>query len=381
MAINLELVDPSQQYEVINCGGLSYASYRVLPILREVLRYEPDLIVLYCGQNEFLEARELTGWKQVPPIATHMMSWLSRSRIVQATSQWASPSEFDEELPKTRLEREVDALLDSKGGLEKYRRASLDHAGVVASYRWNMQEMIRVCQAAQVPLLMVVPTVNLVDTPPLKVEPSPELSEPESRELTDLWSSIQSRSLGRDQLVIAARRILEIDPQHAGAHYLLGRQAFADREKAVAEMHLVAAKDFDVCPLRATTAIQETVRELAALHRVPYVDADLLFRQRSSLGLVGNQWLVDHVHPTIEGHQVLGEAIAEELLAASWIRPANPIGSPGDQAKGRWVEGRTARYRQHLANLDEAYYFRGKQRLEGLLLWTQGRANQLPLPP
>ena len=42
---------------MINCGGVSYASYRLGPILDEVLGYEPDLIMLYTGHNEFLEAR------------------------------------------------------------------------------------------------------------------------------------------------------------------------------------------------------------------------------------------------------------------------------------------------------------------------------------
>ncbi len=57
--------------EVINCGGLSYASYRIRAILHEVLdRYQPDLIILYCGQNEFLERRTYDGWRDVPlPIA------------------------------------------------------------------------------------------------------------------------------------------------------------------------------------------------------------------------------------------------------------------------------------------------------------------------
>ncbi len=41
--------------------------YAQLPILREVLNYDPDLIVVYCGQNEFLEERTYGQLRDVPP--------------------------------------------------------------------------------------------------------------------------------------------------------------------------------------------------------------------------------------------------------------------------------------------------------------------------
>ncbi|MCK5378818.1 MAG: O-GlcNAc transferase, partial [Acidobacteria bacterium] len=50
-------VDPSHRWEVINAGGVSYASYRVALLMEELIRYDPDLFVIYSGQNEFLEAR------------------------------------------------------------------------------------------------------------------------------------------------------------------------------------------------------------------------------------------------------------------------------------------------------------------------------------
>ena len=57
LEISLQAADPSRQWQVVNCGGISYASYRLVPILREVLDYQPDLVVLYTGHNEFLEDR------------------------------------------------------------------------------------------------------------------------------------------------------------------------------------------------------------------------------------------------------------------------------------------------------------------------------------
>src|SRR5688572_30049482 len=57
LELHLNAADSSRRYEVVNCGGVSYASYRLIPILNEVLKYQPDLIVFCEGHNEFLEDR------------------------------------------------------------------------------------------------------------------------------------------------------------------------------------------------------------------------------------------------------------------------------------------------------------------------------------
>ncbi len=50
--MNLQAAGSEVEYEVVNCGGVSYASYRLVPILDEVLPYEPDVIVLCLYYND-----------------------------------------------------------------------------------------------------------------------------------------------------------------------------------------------------------------------------------------------------------------------------------------------------------------------------------------
>ena len=372
LGINLKLIDPSKNWEMINCGGLSYASYRVLPILREVLGYNPDLIVLYCGQNEFLEARELSGWKKMPTMFAFAASSLSRLRLVQYTLSSLKPKQnANDEFRTTRLKREVDALLDSHGGLENYHRSSLNAPAVVASFRWNLQKMVDACEKHRVPLLIIVPTVNLRDCPPFKIETAPTLGADKSQQVESLWSQAQDDReeppLARDSLM----KLLELDPQHCGAHYYLGQLAISEKDWDRARFHFTAAKDYDVCPLRATSEIQHTVREIGLKNGVRMLDADQLFQSNSPHGLVGRAWLIDHVHPGIEGHQLLAESLANLLIDANWIKPD----------RKNWQDERPDRYRDHLGKLGEDYFIRGKQRLEGLMLWTQGRAKQIGVEP
>jgi hypothetical protein len=49
--------DGSRKVEAINLGGFAYGSYRLTGIVEEVLGYSPDLVIVMCGSNEFLEPR------------------------------------------------------------------------------------------------------------------------------------------------------------------------------------------------------------------------------------------------------------------------------------------------------------------------------------
>ena len=383
MRLNLKLIAPDQKWEVINCGGLSYASYRMLPILIEVLRYQPDLVVIECGHNEFLEKRDLSGWRESPSRVALAMNVLRNSRVVQLASScnaYISQTQSGAFM-KTRLEREVDALLDDHGGLDKYHRDDLEVDAVVKSMHWNVEAMVDACKRQGVPILLLIPTSNIRDCPPFKVEASPRLDAMSKQEVESHWFAARHASEQSDSVVSSnkdqnanivideLKEVLALDPEHAAALYWLGKFELSLGEIESARHHLICARDKDVCPLRAITAIQDSLRGIADEHLIWSFDVDSMFQSVSEHRLVGDRCLIDHVHPRIEGHQMLGERLVALLIQKYWVRPK----------VFDWEQQRPAVYREHLKGLDEVYYHRGKQRLAGLLMWTQGRARKGPI--
>lgn len=354
--------------EVVNCGGLSYASYRVLAILREVLNYQPDLIVVYTGHNEYLERRSYAGYNP-ESASSYAMGRLSQLRVVQLAKLWVGKDGSRPppavETP-TKLAEEVDALLDYQGGLEDYVRGDPPHAAVRDHFRWNIQQMADECRRASVPLVMVRPVGNLLDCPPFKFTEKPGLDASALAEFRSAWQTARDAE-DAAQAKLAAERALEIDPEHAGLNYMLGRLHFAAGDHEQAHTYLLKAKDNDVCPLRAYSDIAEAVSDLAERYQLTCVDAEELFQERSRHGIVGDQWLVDHIHPSVEGHQLLGMKIAEQCLASGLLAVQNQV----------WEQQMEGQFRERLAELGEDYFHRGKQRLEGLMLWTQGRARKV----
>lgn len=368
-AASPENTPPARKVEVINCGSLSYASYRVLVILREVFNYEPNLIVVYTGHNEYLESRSYAAFQSRPwpsrvarSLGNLRTLQLMRMALGDRTTGAARPDKS-----RTTMQAEVDALLDYQGGLEAYQRDAPWCESVVEHYRWNVEQMSRACRAAGVPLVLINPVANLLDCPPIKFEVDPRLKADEQQRFEELWETARTHS-DRSSAMAALTAALEIDPKHAAGNFLLGRWHFSDNEIERARERLTAARDQDVCPLRATTAIQTAVVHVADAQRAILVDADDLFSRLSTEKIVGNRWLVDHVHPTVEGHQQLGEAIATALIQNGVFSTAVP---------DDWLERGRAACRLHLSGLSEPYFQRGQQRLEGLLLWSQGRAKKV----
>ena len=83
LRLRLQAANPQLSFEVVNCGGVSYASYRVSKILDELLQHQPDAIVLYTGHNEFLEDRtyaEVRSMSAANRVASRLASKLETVR-------------------------------------------------------------------------------------------------------------------------------------------------------------------------------------------------------------------------------------------------------------------------------------------------------------
>jgi lysophospholipase L1-like esterase len=368
LELNLNAADPSRNYEVVNCGGVSYASYRLAPILQEVLHYQPDLIIFCEGHNEFLEDRSYGSIKTAPAVLAWPQRQVSRLRTynllrdgILRLSAAGSPRQS----PSVILGPEADARLDWKDGIAKYHRDEKWHADVSAHFELNLQRIAAICDDADVPLVFVSPVSNL-EWAPFKPEHRSDIVADEKakfdallQQAAELYGSDLSRAL---ELL---RQAAAIDDQHAGVHYEIGSCLMELHRNDEARAALIQAKDLDVCPLRMLEPMKQIIRNVAAESGTPLVDADALIAAQSRSGFPDRQWLVDHVHPTIEGHQLIADAIAATLRDQRMVAPI-----------ADWEAARDRAYREHLAKLTSAYFERGKQRLRSEQGWAHGRVQR-----
>jgi tetratricopeptide (TPR) repeat protein len=370
LELSLQVADPSRRWEVVNCGGISYASYRMVPILEEVIRYEPDLIVMHSSHNEFLEDRSYGDIKRVPRLLVRTQEWVSQLRTFNlARSGWlqlCGRNAGDEPKDRTLLAAEVEALLDYRDGVEFYHRDDAWRESVIAHYEFNLRRMAGLARDAGVPLVFMNPVCNLRDSPPFKSEHRDGLTPAELERLEDLWSDARTRyGSDRARALALLQEAVAIDDQHAGLRYDLAKCLDAMGLVEDARREYVAAKELDVCSLRILDAMNQIVLDVARDHRIPVVDVRKLIEERSRHGIPGVEWLVDHVHPSIHGYQAIGNELADEIVRMGFMKP-----------ESNWRELRDQKYAEHLASLNALYFAKGQQHLEGLTRWAEGRVTK-----
>ena len=367
LELNLRAAEPQRSWEVVNCGGVSYASYRLVPILQEVIQYQPDFVVVYTGHNEFLEQRSYASLRRQPRWFRAFSDRVLQLRIASLLRTCLpAPKPTND---KVDLPAEVDALLDYQGGLAKYHRDERWRSGVVYEYEQNLRRMIEIADEAGVPLVFVNPVSNVRDTPPFKVELPGNWTDLEKTEFEEAWASAKGTSwddLSEKQAVV--ENVLELDVGHAEAWFLLAKVFDAQGDYEAARSAYLKAKDADVCPLRMLETMHADLQRVAQDTNTDLLDARSMFEREDKVGVPGDDQLIDHVHPRIEGHQAIGQLVFDYMLEKQWV--ANSAG---------WEQRRQELYRANYASLPPNYFPESVERLRGLKLWAAGRVTRLKL--
>jgi len=361
LELSLQAADPTRDFEVINCGGISYASYRLVPIVGELLDYEPDLFIICTGHNEFLEDRTYAPLKKTPRVLVKLHRTLLHLRSYALANHYIrrdSPNS-----PKTVLGPGVRTKLDLKASLAAYHRDDSWRDQIISDFRHNLEVMVQGAQQADVPVILVNPPSNLKDCPPFKSQPSPGLSEAQRQRVDRLRRQAGSLAWSDAYGKIAClKEAVEIDDRNAELLYLLGLCYERLGRAGEARPWYVRAKDEDVCPLRMLESMVRVVRDVADDRDIPLVEAHAILEAKTVDGILGDEWLLDHVHPSIKGHQLIAEALFQTMQRTGLV----------EDNTDRLVN-RDERWRRHLESLNDAYYAQGAARLERLRQWSRGR--------
>jgi hypothetical protein len=148
----LEKSYPGKNVEVINAAAHGFAAYRVRHVLDEVVQMEPDAIIVWSGNNEFLEDRNYD-----PPSAG--IVFLARHL---RTFQWLQ-SVFNNQTKMSGKDLKDVAQFFWKRTRQQSLRLRADpvqFAQVQQHYRISIEHMVRQSQRYQVPIVLCTVPVN-----------------------------------------------------------------------------------------------------------------------------------------------------------------------------------------------------------------------------
>jgi len=360
----LASIDSTRTYEVINAGGISYASYRIVHLVEEALQYQPDLFVLYTGHNEFLEARTYENiLKQSPALkaARVALDKLDTYRLLRGFVSKVRSSK-DSDNSKNTLETEVETILDESAGLDRYTRDTIQKEETFDHFRFNIENIIERARANGVKIMFATVGSNLRDFSPFKSEHRPDLSEIDLASWNESYTNAQilQRQARYKDALMAYENCLQIDNQYAELVYNIACCLDKTGQFDLAKRYFDTAQELDICPLRAPDAINSMITESCSHHDVPVVNMEAEFENLSPNRVPDNTWFIDHVHPTIEGNQIIAERLVERMQIEGWAL-SNIVLNHSDLSP---------MYAKFLASLPNDYYLDGLINLAKVLGWA-----------
>lgn len=314
----LEQLYPDRIFEVINVAGNTYGSHRVKYVFDEVVEYDPDLVLVYSGNNEFLET-----FVYAPEPFPSPWRHLAVARILR-----------DSVAPRPRLDvrnygmadQVVNRLSFAFGRASRLREDPAQFEHVLAHYRYNIGSMVEGARDRGVPIMLLTVPVNLRDWVPNVSTHRADLDA----EALAAWREhfrrgVEALEAGEPER--AARelaRSVEIDGTYAEGRFRLAGALRALGRVEEARREYEAALEWDAYPFRSLPRFRRVLEEASAERDATLVDAAGAVSRRAADGIPGYDVLVDYVHPTVASNEAIAHAVLEAILAQGLLPARDP---------------------------------------------------------
>lgn len=283
LTYRLNQMYPDCNFEIINLSLTAVNSYTVLDIAKELPAYKPDGILIYSGHNEYYGALGVGSTSSFSN-SSWLIQALIRSkhlRIVQllfnTIQTFNSKSKI--KISQTLMERMVaDQHIPYKS--EKFKNG-------VAQFKSNIDETCRLFSARKIPVFISTLVSNEKDLRPL----SSDLKEGDTS---------------------------------ASSYYDKGLVSYGKSDTIMARYFFKRALEHDQLRFRAPEEMNLIISNATISYPGIYlVDTRKLFEKNSRGQILGNETILEHVHPNLSGYALMSEAFYSVLKSHS-ILPTSP---------------------------------------------------------
>ena len=274
---------PDLKIEMVNTAITAINSFTLLDYTPQILREEPDAILIYAGHNEFYGAFGIgsneTMSKSRFITQTHLLLLdLKLYQLVRNLILGVSESISGEQTHGTLMKRIVarkDILFQSR----EYRKC-------MVHYEKNLDRILQLAGSKGVPVFLGTLSCNLNGMEP--------------------FQSLATQSLPEAIEVYREAQKAEKEGQFEKAHDLYSR-----------------ARDLDGVRFRASSEVNDIIRRLALKHKAFLVPVDSVFEEASPNRLVGNNLFTEHVHPNIDGSFLMADAYYKAIINSGTLHTTN----------------------------------------------------------
>jgi tetratricopeptide (TPR) repeat protein len=313
---------PERRFEIINAAMRGINSHVVLPIARDCAAHEPDLFIVYMGNNEAigLHAPDSTAVNFTPYLRLlRAGQWIKATRLAQLMDGLIRAIG---KRPARRPEQDMPFFRSKRLAYDDARRQA-----VYDNFRANLADICQTTRASGAKVIVATVVVNLRDFPPLASLHRTDRAPPALGQ----WESIYAQGINAEARGLFAEALAHyqeaerLDDHFAELHFRLARCALAMGRLDEARSHFALARDWDALPFRTDSKLNRIIRETVAAHKeseLSFADTERAFADESSGegGVPGRRLFHEHVHLNFDGDYLLARTflpiVAEALHLA-----------------------------------------------------------------
>ncbi len=316
---------PDVKFEVVNAAMTAINSHVVREIAGDCAAHQPDLFVVYMGNNEV-----------VGPYGpgTVFQRWSPSLRFIRA-NVWLKSTRTGQLLADA-----IGWLGSRKGspkawqGMEMFigNQVAADDqrlSAVYDNFRRNLIDICGIARQAGAGVVLSTVAVNLKDCPPLASQHRSDLSAEDLTKWKTLYQAgaeLENKEKWREAIA-KYEAAAGIDDRFAELPFRRGRCLAALGRSTEARKQFAAARDLDVLRFRADSRINAIIREVAAEQadagvRLADAEQSLAHSELAADGIPGEALFYEHVHFTFAGNYLLARLLLEEVEASLPQLPA-----------------------------------------------------------
>jgi tetratricopeptide (TPR) repeat protein len=328
LGAQLRAAYPGRRFEVYNLGIVAINSHVVRQAALQAAALEPDLFVVYLGNNEVVGpyGPGSANLSAMPPLWVIRASiWIAGTRTGQLIRRLVGSAARGGSRPPEW--RGMETFTDKTVRGDDPRLES-----VYRNYESNLRAIVSVARRAGIRTVLATVVANLRDSPPFASLHRSPIAEPELHRWNELYSEgRRSWEMERgDSAVQSLDEAVRIDPQFAEAHFVLGALLEKKGDEPGARAQYLEALHWDALRFRPDAPINAIARRVAAESAGEVILADTAMDLGSDAASTappsGREFLLEHVHFNWDGNVRMARILAEKSAGALFGPGAPPGG-------------------------------------------------------
>lgn len=282
----LEHTYPKTKIEVINISLTAVNSFTIRDFIPGVIEQKPDLVIIYVGHNEYYGALGVGSMESLGKSRSfiNIVLYLNKYKITQLvrdfiswfSTQIASDTESKTGTLMARMAMDQEIILNSE----------IYEVGI-EQFDGNISECLEMLSKANVNVLMGTLVSNLRDQPPF-ISKSARGLPPANEVFSKAKNSLNNG------LIEEADSLFRY------------------------------AKDLDLLRFRAPEKINKIISSFVGRYNIPVVNLDSVFSKSDPVGIIGDNLMTDHLHPTLEGYLLMGKSFYNAMVEKKYLPDDSP---------------------------------------------------------